>query len=112
MFKDAEKELNRLQEALLEEEDPQPVPADASDDEDDESYGSVSVYKNFSNGYGKSLRNYASGYRPYADADEPEKSPRKSGGGGIRGLVILAVLLASGIAALALWWAVYILKVL
>lgn len=114
MFRDTDKELERLQAALIEEEaEETEAPEEAQ--EADEGYGNVPVYKNFSNGYGKELRNYASDYRPYdieAEEDEPEEAPRKSKKSHVGGLVFLAILLTLAIAGLAMWWVIRILKVL
>lgn len=84
MHRDTEQALKRLEQALLEEEQTQPeasplqeeqAPDQADFDdflESPEGEDPV-VYRNFSNDYGRSLRNYATGYKAYnsdtADVD-------------------------------------------
>lgn len=89
MFKDTEKELARLQEALLEEEEPHlPVV-------EDEDIGDVDTYRNFSNGYG-------------GETDEPERRGRST----TVKLMVLAISLLLGIVALVLYWAIQLLGLL
>lgn len=77
MFRDRDEELRRLQEQLLEEEEPEEN-ADLEEDEDfeteedldalldeDTEIGASGVYQNYSNDYGRNLRNYATGYKAY-----------------------------------------------
>lgn len=121
MFHDAQEELKRLEAELLAEEAPAGEPEDtpAQDDLlDEESLDALlaqtqrietpegaSVYQNYSNDFGKNLRNYASGYRAYntdrTDEDLEEfsqqvYSPKKKG---LAGLVITALLLTAAIFA-------------
>lgn len=72
MFRDAKEELERLEQQLLQED----MPEEEAQEEEQEDYseflpeegeqteGPV-VYRNFSNGYGSQLRNYATGYKAY-----------------------------------------------
>jgi len=70
MSRDTDEELQRLQEALLQEEEKETAPVD---DEPlpnivtDDTYRipDVGVYENFSNDYGKKLRNHATDYNAY-----------------------------------------------
>lgn len=73
MFRDREEALARLQEQLLEEEE---EPAEEGEEEypgeedfarllEDERTADARIYQNFSNDYGRQLRNYASGYKAY-----------------------------------------------
>ena len=133
MFKDTDEALARLEAELLrEEEEPEVLPEEYEEEYDDEfedafeeeeglppeyayedtrpADGPV-IYQNFSNNYGKNLRNYASGYRAYnsdiSDEDldsysedvlqtEPEKSNTP--------LILIACLLSLGIVAVLLIW--------
>lgn len=112
MYRDREEELQRLQEQLLEVEEP----AQEQDEEelldedtleellsDSSQIKNTRVYQNFSNDYGKNLRNYASGYNAYnsdkADTDldsysEAVREPKKTDG-----LLWLAVVLLAMMAA-------------
>lgn len=81
MFRDTSEELARLEAELLAQEEPEEPVYDeeyedeefpADDDEDEEweyedtrPANGPAVYQNYSNDYGKNLRNYASGYRAY-----------------------------------------------
>lgn len=141
MFNDAKKELERLSEELLKEDQDEEVQEDGEEEEyfddedeeifDDEDYDEdcddedaappeyvyedtraaqgPAVYQNYSNDYGRGLRNYASGYRAYNadDCDEDldafsrevyEEPPEKSN----MGLVITACVLATILGAVAL----------
>ena len=99
MFNDAKRELERLSEELLREEEDEEIPEDSEEEEyydeedfDEEDYDEEdfdeeddappeyiyedtraaqgpAVYQNYSNGYGRNLRNYASGYRAYNSDD-------------------------------------------
>ena len=121
MFRDRQEELQRLQEQLLEEEPKEALEDEAEDgflDEeglnallDGEDQGAnPRVYQNFSNSYGRELRNYATGYKAYntdkTDEDmesysqavlEPENNK------GITGLLILMLALLCGIAVVLGW---------
>lgn len=112
MYRDRDAELRRLQEQLLEDEEPE-TDAELLDEEtldellsDSQKSGDSKVYQNFSNGYGKRLRNYASGYKAYnsdtTDTDlerysEEVREPKHSGC-----LLWLGALLAVA-AAVVLW---------
>lgn len=119
--KDKEEELLRLQQALLAQEEPvEELPREEAylDDglvdtllEEDTKTGSAGVYQNFSNGYGKDLRNFASGYKAYnsdkTDTDlekysEAVRKPKK-GGGFIIFLLILVGLLCITAAAMIVY---------
>ena len=122
MFRDRKEELERLQEQLLE-EDPEELEEEYEDE--DEEYLDAEVddllaandqgenpqtYNNYSNDYGRQLRNFASGYKAYntdrTDEDLEEYSqqvlepPKEKG---ITGLLVLAMLLLLGIAAVLGW---------
>lgn len=112
--KDAEEELQRLEQELLELEEPEQEPEeeeylDPAAYEEEPAGEAPRVYRNFSNNYGKDLRNFASGYRAYnadrTDVDpeelsrqllEPEEPPR-------RGPVVLALILAMAAVIAVLW---------
>ena len=87
MFRDRDEALQELQAQLLEEtEEEQTAPEQEEDflDEDvldkmltDTDQGeSCGVYQNYSNDYGRSLRNYASGYKAY-NADKTDVDPEE-----------------------------------
>ena len=110
MFRDRDEELNRLQEKLLEEEESQQEPEDTDDitfPEDEPEEEETEVYQNFSNDYGKSLRNYASGYNAY-NADRTDidlesfsqqvREPKKSG---CSPLLVVFFLLTAAVTTLA-----------
>ncbi len=120
MFRDAKEELSRLEEELLAEEDlHEEVPEDgelleeetldALLQESTRAADGTVIYKNFSNGYGKGLRNYASGYRAYnsdrTDEDPEELSEAVLAGdsSGLRGLTVAALLLSCGIVLTVIW---------
>ena len=72
MFRDTQEELERLQEQLLQEEEAadslEQLPEEADFEAllyDADQGQTPSVYQNYSNDYGKSLRNFASGYQAY-----------------------------------------------
>ena len=76
MKRDREEELERLQQELLaEEEETAPQEEEYLDEETldallaDEKANAAGVYQNFSNNYGKDLRNFASGYQAYNTDD-------------------------------------------
>ena len=83
MFRDAEEELQRLQAQLLEEEEEltEPEQEDFLDEEtldkilaDTDQGENCGVYQNYSNDYGRNLRNYASGYKAY-NTDKTDIDP-------------------------------------
>ena len=113
MFRDRDEELERLQAQLLEEEEQETAEEEYLDEDavermlDGEAPGeSPRVYLNNSNGYGKKLRNYATGYKAYnsdkTDEDLEDFSrrvmepPAKTGGWRIAAVFLLltAVVLA------------------
>lgn len=119
MFRDTDAALKRLQEQLLEEE------ADTQTPENDEALldetlvdtllsdtdqgEAPRVYQNFSNDYGRQLRNYASGYKVYntdkADLDldsysEAVRSPKKQDG---IGFLLLVLGLMAAILGVLVW---------
>ena len=114
MYRDRDEELRRLQEQLLEEEEfPDRAEELLNDDMLDEllsdspKSGDSKVYQNFSNGYGKNLRNYASGYTAYntdttdtnlESYSEAVRKPKRSGS-----LLWLAVLLLVVTAVVVAW---------
>ncbi len=87
MQRDREEELQRLQQELLQEEEESTPQEEAYLDEntidellEDEKAGSAGVYQNYSNNYGKDLRNFASGYKAYNNDDvdvDPEEFSRE-----------------------------------
>lgn len=82
MFRDKEEELRRLEQELLAEEEPQEEEEYLDDEtidallEEPKPGDAPKVYQNFSNGYGKHLRNYASGYKAY-NADHTDVTPEQ-----------------------------------
>ena len=115
MRRDREEELRRLQEQLLEEEEEFTEEADEEtlDDllEEGDAFEDDRAYQNYSNGYGRQLRNYASGYKAYnsdvTDTDlehysEEVRQPKKSG---CLGILAAGLLLLTAVAVAALlWW--------
>lgn len=119
MFRDTSEELARLEAELLAEEMPEeeePLEEDVEEDlpwkfEDTRPADGQVIYQNYSNDYGKGLRNYASGYRAY-NADESDedleayaedvRQGKKEKG--IAGLAVAACLLALAIAAVVILW--------
>ena len=88
MFRDAREELERLQQQLLEEDGEEIEEQIASEEEEflqEEDFNALlydtdqgenpRVYENFSNDYGRGLRNYATGYKAY-NADNTELDPQ------------------------------------
>lgn len=113
MTRDRDEALQRLQQALLEEEETEAFTEEELPEiqpEDDPRIADAGVYQNFSNDYGKNLRNYASGYRAYnadkTDTDLDAYSDAVREGEKPRRLlwipVVLLLLLA--IVVLALLW--------
>ena len=121
MFRDRQEELDRLQEQLLEEE-PEELEEEYTEEEEyldaevddllaaNDQGENPQTYNNYSNDYGRQLRNYASGYKAYnsdhTDEDLEEYSqqvlhPQKEKG--ITGLLILAMLLLLGIGGVLAW---------
>lgn len=122
MFRDASEELERLQAELLAEEEPEEaLPEQPPEEEylcdeyeDTRPAQGPAVYQNYSNDYGKNLRNYASGYRAYnsdtSDEDLEEYSEEVRSGGKRRGgccLAVIALFLAVVIAAVVVLWFAY-----
>ena len=101
MPKDQEEALQRLEEALLEEG------AAPEEDvaEDTAPAASCVVYRNYSNGYGKDLRNFASGYRTYDPnvCDEQLPTGRRRS---LFPLAMLLLILTAGILAVLVWYRV------
>ena len=132
MFKDTDEALARLEAELLREEEIEEIPEEEDylydetfEDEleeepdlppeflytDTRAADGPVIYQNFSNNYGKNLRNYANGYQAYntdvSDEDldsfsqdvlytEPEKNNTP--------LILIACLLALGIVAMVFVW--------
>lgn len=96
MFKDAQKELERL-EAELREEEPEEWDEEDPllDDDDDFGEETPEVYRNFSNRY-KAYNADRTDWDPEDLGEALERRPR-------RGLAVFLLLLAGVIAALA-WW--------
>lgn len=114
MFRDAEEELQRLEQQLLEEEEQDQTPLEEEDydqflpEEEVQTHGPM-VYRNFSNDYGKNLRNYATGYKAYntdkVDEDLERFSEEVHSGKKDSPVWLLAVLLAlmAVVAAVVAW---------
>ena len=120
MFKDTERELERLDEELRAEELTEETEELTDEDlaellaEDDQRIGGDGphVYKNYSNRYGADLRNYASGYRAAntdvtdTDLEEFSEAVRKPPKENLTGLAFTAMILAGGIIIVLVWWLV------
>ena len=131
MFDDPRKELRRLEEQLLAEEDPGPdVPEDTlwlddeleearrllgdetpDDEEEEDEDPEPMVYRNFANGYGRRqsapVRNRDRFDRDLEEySDQVHDEPREKG---VRGLVILACLELLGILGILGWWMVWLM---
>lgn len=120
MFKDTERELERLDGELRAEEQPEELTdedlaeLEALLEEDDQKIGGSGpyVYKNYSNRYGADLRNYASGYRAAntdvtdTDLEEFSKAVEKPRKENLTGLALTALILAGGIIIVLVWWLV------
>ena len=86
MFRDKDAELERLEQALLDEEEPaeevkeEYLNQDALEAlwEDTRPGDTPRVYQNHANDYGRGLRNYATGYRAY-NADRTDMDPETLG---------------------------------
>jgi len=127
MFRDRQEELERLQQQLLEEEteEPEEEPGEEYEEVEEEEYLEAELedllsaddqgenprtYHNYSNDYGRQLRNFASGYQAY-NTDQTDEDleaysqevyePKKEKG--ITGLLLLAAFLLLGIAAVLCW---------
>ena len=132
MFKDTDEALARLEAELLREEEIEEIPEEEDylydetfEDEleeepdlppeflytDTRAADGPVIYQNFSNNYGKNLRNYATGYQAYnADIsnddwdkygeDVPQSAPEKSN----TPLILIACLLTLGIIAMVFVW--------
>lgn len=121
MYRDREEELQRLQKQLLEDEETaqEQEEEDLLDAETLEELLSESsqikntkVYQNFSNNYGKNLRNYASGYNAYnSDKTDTElesyseavREPKKTGVLMWLAVVLLALTAAVVCAIVWMW---------
>ena len=131
MFDDPRKELRRLEEQLLAEEDPEPQPPEEDfwlddeleearrllgdetpdDEEEEDEDPEPMVYRNFANGYGRRqsapVRNRDRFDRDLEEySDQVHDEPREKG---VRGLVILACLELLGIAAVIVYWLLFLL---
>ena len=112
MFRDKEEELQRLQEQLLEEEPEAEEEFDFAEEmavlPDDEEMADDGVYQNYSNDYGRQLRNFATGYKAYnadktdTDMDRFSESVRNAKTGPGLGW-LLPLLVALGVLGAALW---------
>ena len=124
MGRDASEELQRVEAELLAEEEPAEEPAEEDLPEEllddlleDARMSDSGIYCNFSNDYGKQLRNYASGYKAYnadkTDEDlesysEAVRQPQK----GNAGLVVLAVFLSLAVVAMLVCYLLFFWGVL
>ena len=122
MRTDTEEALQRLERELLAEEAEEIAPAEVEETEDPEleeiDYGEFSdepdkeetlVYRNFSNDYGKNLRNFATGYKAYnsdsLDTDLEEFSRQVEQGKKAPGILLpLITALLAGLAVLYIAW--------
>jgi len=125
MWNDAKEELKRLEaELLAEEETPKEEKNEDEEDddlldeqkldllleEDDTRAAESGVYRNFSNGYGKDLRNFASGYEAYnsdktdTDLESYSEEVRSGKKERITDLLIVAGVLTLGIVAMAIYY--------
>ena len=106
MFRDAKEELARLEEALLEEEAQEELEEEFLEEEPGED---PDVYVNYANDYGKSLRNYASGYKAYntdttdTDLESFSEEVYESKKEDLKGLWITALVLLIAIFGVLAW---------
>ena len=121
MFDDPQKELNRLQRQLLEEEeeneeeylteeewlDDEIAEAKAMLGMDEAEDDEPEIYRNYANGYGSQQPRpiYSEDYEDIEDEEEEEELPLDDA----RGQQILTFLLVAGILAVAAYWAVVLL---
>ena len=111
MFRDKDEELKRLQEALLEED-----PAEQITEEEfeallwEEDQGKKpKVYQNYSNHYGKDLRNFASGYQAYntdvtdTDLDEYSQQVYEAAPSGAGWFAWLVAILMAAVVGVIVW---------
>lgn len=116
MFRDTSEELARLEEALLADEPDEELPEEEEEAlapwqyEDTRAAAEPEVFQNYSNDYGKDLRNYASGYRAYntddcdEDLDTYSEEVRRGKKSRIGCLTVLVCLLTVALAAAAILW--------
>lgn len=94
MFRDTKETLRRLEEQLLEEQEETPE----FQPEEQAAAGDCEVYQNYSNDYGRQLRNFASGYAAYnsdkVDEDLEHFSQQVEQGGRRKPGVLIAAVLA------------------
>ena len=95
MFKDTEKELERLEAELMEQEPEEYEEDDLLDDDDDFGEETPQVYRNFSNRY-KAYNTDRTDWDPDDLAEELERKPKW-------GLAIFLLLLLGAIGVLV-WW--------
>lgn len=118
MFRDKEEELQRLQAELLQQDEPdEPEELPAEEDEelldeeeldellkDTRATQDTIIYQNFSNEYGKQLRNFANNYKAYntdkLDLDPEELSRQLDAPKRNTGLLATAALLAVAVLAM------------
>ncbi len=97
MFKDTQKELERLEAELLEEEPEQWDEEDPLlDDDDDFGEETPEVYRNFSNRY-KAYNTDRTDWDPEELGEELDRKP-------ISGLALFLLVLMAGIIGLLVWW--------
>lgn len=114
MFRDRDEELKRLQEQLLDEEAAEEIflDEDMLDAllEEDRQGQKPGVYQNFSNRYGRELRNFASGYKAYnSDTTDTElesfsemvREPKKTIG--LAWIPALLILLLAAVVVAVVW---------
>ena len=119
MFRDREEALQRLQEQLLqEEEDISPQEEEEYPDEDafdqlleeDDRTADSGVYQNYSNDYGRDLRNYATGYKAYnadktdTDLDHYSNAVREGPKRDRVAWLVILLLILMGLAVGAILW--------
>ena len=118
MFRDREEALQRLQEQLLqEEEELRPEEEEYPDEdafdqllEEDDRTADSGAYRNYSNDYGRGLRNYATGYKAYnadkadTDLDRYSDAVREGPKRNRAAWLVILLLILIGLAVGAILW--------
>lgn len=110
MFRDTEEELNRLEQELLQEEEREET-EDFSEflPQDPEPAEGPMVYQNFSNDYGRGLRNYATAYKAYnsdtvdEDLERFSEEVRQPGRNRAGWIIVTVLALITALLAIAVW---------
>ena len=118
IFDNPDRELNRLQQSLLEEEELEELVEEFGEEdyedcfqEDYEEETQEIFYRNHANGYGADIRNFANGYRGEALLEEEEdyeeevyrKNHRRRSGRGLLVLVIFGALVYFVLRRMGIW---------